>query len=96
MEPTDIFYKELPVDKNNIFNANIAEKNEVEEVKFKKSKEYAVTGLSVNKDTDSSLVMKRDTDRPRYNKYLDTRLVKEKKKILPLTLESTMRKRLKK
>ena len=80
MEPTDIFYKELPVDKNNIFTANIAEKNEVEEVKFKKSKEYAVTGLSVNKDTDSSLVMKRDTDRPRYNKYLDTKLVKEKKK----------------
>ena len=36
MEPTDIFYKELPVDKNNIFTANIAEKNEVEEVKFKK------------------------------------------------------------
>ena len=68
MEPTHIFYKELHVDKNNIFTANIAEKNEVEEVKFKKSKEYAVTGLSVNEDTDSSLVMKIDTDRPRYNK----------------------------
>ena len=68
MEPTHIFYKELHVDKNNIFTANIAEKNEVEEVKFKKLKEYAVTGLSVNEDTDSSLVMKIDTDRPRYNK----------------------------
>ena len=58
MEATHIFYKELHVDKNNIFTANIAEKNEVEEVKFKKSKEYAATGLSVNEDTDSSLVMK--------------------------------------
>ena len=34
-----------------IFTANLAEKIEVEEVKFKKSKEYAVTGLSINQDT---------------------------------------------
>ena len=30
MEPIHIFYKELPVDENNIFTANITEKNEVE------------------------------------------------------------------
>ena len=31
------FYKQLPVDKNNIFTADITEKNEVENIKFKTS-----------------------------------------------------------
>ena len=48
MEPIHIVSKELPVDENNIFTPNITEKNEVENVKFKKSLEYAVTGLSIN------------------------------------------------
>ena len=48
MEPIHIFSKELPVGENNIFTANITEKNEVENVKFKKSLDYAVTGLSIN------------------------------------------------
>ena len=51
MEPVHIFYKELSADENNVFTANITEKNEVENVKFKKSQEYAVTGLSINHDT---------------------------------------------
>lgn len=38
MEPIHIFYKELPTDENNIFVANLAEKNKVVSVKFKKSK----------------------------------------------------------
>ena len=36
------------MNENNIFTANITEKNEVENVKFNKSLEYAVTGLSIN------------------------------------------------
>ena len=39
-----MFYKELLTDENNIFLANLAEKNKVESVKFKKSTEYAITG----------------------------------------------------
>ena len=35
MEPIHIFWKELPVDENNIFTADITEKNEVENVRFK-------------------------------------------------------------
>ena len=38
MEPVHIFYKHLPVDENNIFIVDLREKNEVEEVKFKKSR----------------------------------------------------------
>ena len=37
MEPIHIFYKQLPVDEDNIFMAVITEKNEVENVKFKKN-----------------------------------------------------------
>ena len=49
MELVNIFQKDLPVDEN-IFIANLTEKNEVEEVKFKKSREYTVTGLSINQN----------------------------------------------
>ena len=42
---------------------NLAEKNEVESVKFKKSREYAITGLSINQDTGSKEVAITDTDR---------------------------------
>ena len=63
MEPIHIFYRELPLDENNTFKANLAEKNEVEEVKFKKSKEYAVTGLSINQDVDSDLATVTDTEK---------------------------------
>ena len=45
MKLIHFFYKELPVDENNIFTANITEKNEVEKKRFRKSTEYAVTGL---------------------------------------------------
>ena len=38
MELIHIFYKELPIDEDKIFTANILEENEVEEVEFKKSK----------------------------------------------------------
>ena len=63
MEPIHIFYKELPVDENNIFTANITAKNEVENVKFKKSLEYAVTGLSINQDIGSALMTETNIDR---------------------------------
>ena len=50
---------------HNIFTSNLAEKNEVEEGKFKKSKEYGVTGLSINQDVDSDLVAVIDTEKKR-------------------------------
>ena len=49
--------------KKNIFATNIAEEYEVEEVRFKKSKKYAITSLSINQDIDSSLGAVTDTDR---------------------------------
>ena len=66
MQPIHIFYKELPVDENNIFTANITAKNEVENVKFKKSLEYAVTGLSINQDIGSALMTETNIDRQNF------------------------------
>ena len=63
MEPIHVFYKELPVDEKNVFIANITEKNEVGNVKFKKSLEYAVTRPSINQHIGSELVTVTDTDR---------------------------------
>ena len=58
MEPAYIFYKELPTDEENIFSLNISEKNEVESVKFLKSLEYGVTGLTINPDPSSFTTIK--------------------------------------
>ena len=66
MEPIHIFYKELPVDENNIFTANITAKNELENVKFQKSLGYAVTGLCINQDIGSALMTVTDIDRQNF------------------------------
>ena len=79
MEPVHIFYKDLPVDQNNIFIANLTEKNEVEEVKFKKSREYAVTGLSINQDIGTDFIAVGETDRQEVLSKLIQNLVKEKR-----------------
>ena len=79
MELIHIFYTELPTDENNIFVAKLAEKNEVESLKFKKSRKYVVTGLSINQDTGSTEVAITDTVRLETFSDLMQRLVKEKK-----------------
>ena len=79
MKPIHIFSKELSTDKNNIFTANLAEQNEVVEVKFRKSREYAVTVLSINQDIHSDLVEVTDTDRQEAISNLTQRLSKQKK-----------------
>ena len=79
MEPIHIFYKELPVDESNIFTANRAEEIEKEEVRFQKSKEYAVTGLFINQDIDSRLVAVTHADWQEAISNLIQKLLKEKK-----------------
>ena len=77
MEPIHMFYKELPVDEDNIFTVNIAGKNEVENGKFKKSVEYAVTGISINQDIDSKIAEVTDTDRQHFLSNLIQKQVKD-------------------
>ena len=49
MEPIHIFYRELPLDEKNIFTANLAEKNELEEVKFKNQKNMRLLAYLLTK-----------------------------------------------
>ena len=79
MEPANIFYKNLPVDENNIFVANLTEKNEVDEVKFKKSREYAVTRFSINQDIGTDFIAVGETDRQKVLSKLIQKLVSEKR-----------------
>ena len=63
MEPIHIFYKQLPVNEDNIFMAVITEKNEVENVKFKKNYwNMQWLGLSINQNIGSVLVSVTDID----------------------------------
>ena len=52
-----VFYNELEIDGNNVFTANISQENKVENVLFKKNKEYAITGMTIKPDiVDSDIV----------------------------------------
>ena len=53
MEFSNVFYKELLVDEDNIFSANLTKNNELEQIKFKKSKIYFISGLSIDQDLKS-------------------------------------------
>ena len=48
MDLSHIFFEELPVDDDNIFSANLAENNEIENFLLRKDKKYMVTKPSIN------------------------------------------------
>ena len=57
MDPVHIFFKELEIDQDNTFTANVSQENGVENVIFNTDKEYAVTGMVTKPDiVDSELV----------------------------------------
>ena len=51
MEFLHTFYKELPIDEDNIFSLNLSENNKVDSVKFDKPKKYEISGFSINQST---------------------------------------------
>ena len=40
MEFSGVFYKDIPLDEDNIFSRNLTENNEVEQISFKKTQNY--------------------------------------------------------
>ena len=50
MEFSHVFYKEISLDEGNIFSANLIENNKIDQISFKKSKLYAISGLSIPQD----------------------------------------------
>ena len=50
-----MFSKEISLDEDNIFSVNLTETNGVEQVRFKKSKTHAISGLSIDQDTQPNV-----------------------------------------
>ena len=48
----------MDIDRDNVFHLNFSKENDIEEVVLDKDYEYAITGLNLNVDFDSSQVIK--------------------------------------
>ena len=57
MEFSHIFYKEVPVDEDNIFSLNLSENNKVDSLKFDKSKKYEISRLSLKQSTGPGVLL---------------------------------------
>ena len=63
MDVEFVFYKELPLFDENIFFANLAENNEIEEIRLKKDNQHLITGLKVNlKNANGIIEIKKEID----------------------------------
>ena len=54
MDQVHIFFKELEIEQDNTFTANVPQENQVEKVVFNTDKEYAVTGMLIKPDIANS------------------------------------------
>ena len=79
MVPVHIFYKELPIDDDNIFTTNLSEKVEVQGILHKKYNEYPVIGLFINQDTDN-LIKVTDRNKKKNTTRINRRSIKRRKK----------------
>ena len=57
MEFSHIFYKEVPVDEDNIFSLNLSENNKVDSLKVDKSKKYEISRLSIKQSTGPGVLL---------------------------------------
>ena len=57
MEFSHIFYKEVSADEDNIFSVNLSENNDFHQIKFDKSKKYAISGLSIDSNIQMGVLL---------------------------------------
>ena len=79
MDFPHIYYKEIPVDEDHIFSTKVTENNEVEQIKFKKSKIYAISWLLIDQDTQSNVSLPKVEGNKALSNFLRT-YVEEKNK----------------
>ena len=87
MEFSHVFYKNLPLDGNNIFSTNLAENNEIEQIEFKKSKLYAIRGLSIDQDIAPKVSLSNGEGKKALSGIL--RMYIEEKLMCPFSKEQT-------
>ena len=79
MEFLHTFYKELPVDEDNIFSLNLSENNKVDSVKFDKPKKYEISRLSINQSTGPGVLFLNVEGKKALNNILRTHAAKKDK-----------------
>ena len=79
MEVLHTFYKELPVDEDNIFSLNLSENNKVDSVKFDKPKKYEISRLSINQSTGPGVLFLNVEGKKALNNILRTHAAKKDK-----------------
>ena len=63
MDPSYIYFEEIKIDQDNIFTANFAEENEIENVKCNKENEYGITGLTISADLRDKKILKIENEK---------------------------------
>ena len=63
MDPSYIYFKEINIDPDNIFTANLSKDNEIEKVVFNKENEYGVSGLNINAVLPDEKILKTENKR---------------------------------
>ena len=63
MNPAYIYFKEIDIDQNETFTADLSKKNEIENVVFNKENEYGITGLNINSIVSDSEILKIENEK---------------------------------
>ena len=63
MDPSYIYFKEINIDQDNTFTANLSKDNEIEKVVFNKENEYGVSGLNINAVLPDEKILKIENKR---------------------------------
>ena len=63
MNPEYIHFKDIKIDQDNTFPANLSKDNEIEKVVFNKENEYGVNGLNINAVLPDENILKLDNKR---------------------------------
>ena len=67
------------MDEGNIFSANLTENNEVEQIKFKKSKIYAISRLSIDQDLQCNVSLPNTEEKKPLSNILRTHAQEKEK-----------------
>ena len=57
MEFSHVFYKEVSADEDNIFSVNLSKNIDADQIRFDKSKTYAISGLSIDPNIQTSVLL---------------------------------------
>ena len=68
MNPEYIYFKEIKIDQDNTFTANLSKDNEIEKVVFNKENECGVNGLNINAVLPDENFLKLDNKREQAKK----------------------------